>query len=69
MRMTFHQPGACDANETGIRLELLDSMAAAVTHARAQAARHLIDRIGKQPLIWDSPFDPLGHKLLLFCWK
>ena len=59
-------------HEAGPRLQVLDGAAAAVAHARAQAAHELLDHGGERPLVGDHALDALGHQLvaaLVLSWK
>src|SRR5947199_8256796 len=61
--MRLSQPGGSDLEGLGLGLEGFDVAHAAVSHAAAQAARHLEDHVGHGPLVRDAALDPFRHEL------
>src|SRR5215212_9102705 len=60
--MAFRHAGAGDAAEAGFAAEGFDIGGAAVAHAGAEAADHLIDEVAQWAAIRDSAFDAFGDE-------
>src|SRR3546814_9960491 len=58
--------GAGDLHEARLRAHLFDVPAAGVTHARPQAANHLMDDRRHRPLERHAAFDTFRHQLFDF---
>ena len=63
--MAFLQARSCDADKLPLPAQVLDGRRAAVTHAGAQAAHQLIDRIGQWSLIRHATLHAFRHQLLV----
>src|SRR5437763_1134893 len=64
VQVAFGHAGGGDAAEAGFGAEAFDVGGAAVAHAGAEAADHLIDKIAQVAAIGDAAFDAFGDELL-----
>src|SRR5688572_19387076 len=62
--MALPQARGGDAHELRLGAQLVHGRAAAVAHARAQAAHQLIDEVGEAALGGDHAFDALRHEFV-----
>ena len=61
--MAFHDAGIGDAHELGV-VQVVDGGGAAIAHARAQPARHLVDNLLHRALVRHAAGNALGHQFL-----
>src|ERR1039458_9281781 len=61
VHVALAQAGGRDAQEARLGLQLGDAAGAAVPHAGAQAADHLIDQLGERPFGGHAAFDAFGN--------
>ena len=62
--MALAHPGGGDLHEFGSVAHVFDGFAAAIAHARPQAAGHLVDDGHQRAFVRDAAFDALGHQLV-----
>ena len=59
----FDHAGVGDLDEAGARAEFFDGFGAAIAHAGAEAADHLVDEIAEGAAVVDEALDAFGDKL------
>ena len=64
MDVTLARPRRGDANQPRLLLQLRNRGAAAVPHARTQAAHQLVNHRCRAALVRDPAFDPFGNQLV-----
>src|SRR5207237_4118080 len=62
VRMRFAQTCRGDANELGLRAQLIDVRASYISHSTAQTADHLEEHVTRRTLVWDASLDPFRHQ-------
>ena len=66
MRVALAQTRGGDAHKLRRRAQRLNIGRAAVAHARAEAADHLVHRVGHRPAVRHTPLNTLGNELGVF---
>ena len=64
VRMALPQPCAGDPDKLGLLMKVGDGVAAAVSHAGADAADELVDRFAERTLERHARHDPFGNEFV-----
>src|SRR4051812_38158752 len=66
VRVAFGHAGGRNTAESGIAAKGFDVRGAAIAHASAEAADHLVNKIAQRPTIGDAAFNAFRNELLGF---